>query len=324
MQSRVPSPPLAPGLLRAGTRIRVDVVSASIAQAMRASGIGYILLKGPSFSRWLYDEGFERTYADTDILVNPNALLEAEAVIGSLGFCKGPGPSFGEKDWTSWAWQRRRDGAVVDLHRSLEGLGVSPLEAWHVVCSNIHSIEIAGTTVDVLDEVARAVHLSLHAAYHGAAEQPLEDLRRGLDRLSMQIWIEAASLARRLEALPAFASGLRQLPRGCLLVEKLALPVETTSELVLRARSAPGAAIFVNRLVQLPGWRAKCRYVLGKLFPSADYIRDWSGRKLNGRVALSVAYIWRSLVLTLQAPRGLVAWASARKETNRRSRAGDL
>ena len=52
----------------------------------------------------------------------------------------------------------------------------------------------------------------------------MEDLARAIERWPLGVWRAADRLARELEAAPAFAAGLRQLPHGEILARKLALP----------------------------------------------------------------------------------------------------
>ena len=45
-----------------------------------------LLLKGPAFARWLYDDSRERSYRDIDLLVAPERIAAAGAALSELGF----------------------------------------------------------------------------------------------------------------------------------------------------------------------------------------------------------------------------------------------
>src|SRR4051812_17372050 len=54
---------------RAIRSLRLDRVAVEAVDAMQREGIDVLLLKGPAFARWLYDDPAVRGYRDVDLLV---------------------------------------------------------------------------------------------------------------------------------------------------------------------------------------------------------------------------------------------------------------
>src|ERR687893_43534 len=79
-------PLVTPDLAATARGLAVDAVSAEVLDALRAAHVPTILLKGPSVAEWLYHQGPGRSYLDTDVLVAPPALADAERVLAELGF----------------------------------------------------------------------------------------------------------------------------------------------------------------------------------------------------------------------------------------------
>ena len=86
-------------------------------------------------------------------------------------------------------------------------------------------MRIGRLEVETLSRPARLLYVVLHAAQHESHrfEQPLKDLDRALHHAEGQPWKEAADLAGRLRAVPTFAAGLRLLPDGAGLADRMGL-----------------------------------------------------------------------------------------------------
>jgi hypothetical protein len=278
-------------------------------------GIEAILLKGPTLARWLYDHVSMRPYVDSDLLVPPGEIGRAEEILGSLGFEHAPLDDIPhDLPWHAHAWVRGRDGASLDLHRTLIGPAAEPGVVWSVLSGQTERMEVAGTEVNVLVKPARALHVALHAAQDGGLAKPLEDLRRAVDRLPVAGWEEARALAERLQATPALAAGLRLLPAGEVLAEQLGLPVDGPTSVRLRASGAPRSALSLEWLARTPGVRGKALYATRKLFPPAEFMRAWSPLASRGRLGLSVSYVWRLRWLLGAAGPAIRTWWRARRD----------
>lgn len=294
---------------------------------LRAAGVTSILLKGPTFVWWLYDDPRDRPYTDADLLISPDDLETARAELAARGFTapfKGAGH---ELIHHAEPWIRRDDGAEIDLHHRLPGMRDSAL-AWRVLSSRAATTRLRGHDVTMLDEPARALHVALHAAEHGTDRAPsLRDLEIAVERVDEAVWREAASLARGTESESAFASGLRLTSEGAQLLERLGLTKgrDSSWELaqILRDRE-PGEGL-VQGLVwfrSVQGIRAKVALLLFKAFPPKGVLATWSPLARRGRWGAFVARVWRPFWLLLRAPGAIVRYRRARALQRERQERG--
>jgi hypothetical protein len=291
--------------------LAVDTVTAEVVAAMRAAEVRPLLLKGPSIAAWLYADSAPRPYADSDLLVSPESWQRAEGVLHELGFR----PVGYPWPWESRAWLRRSDRATVDLHRSLVGAVASPEAVWEALAASTETLRVGGAEVEVLGIPARALAVALHAAQHGLEAQPLEDLRRALRIGDEKIWREAGEFARRLQAVPAFAAGLRLDPDGAVVAKRLRLPVARPRDVALRAGSAAPLSVALERISSERSADARVRLFLRALVPSRLYMRNWSRAHMSGwpaplrrgRLRLWLAYLWRPVWLLVRLPGALTA-----------------
>ena len=310
MQSRRGSR-LPPASSTIALALAVDTVTAEVITALRDAGVRPLLLKGPSIAGWLYRDGVARPYGDSDLLVSPGSYRRAGAVLRELGFRSLGYLSQQHRDSDAWT---RSDHAYVDLHRSLVGADASPDTVWDEVSANTQLLRVGGIDVEVLAIPGRVLHVALHAAQHGVDdEQPLQDLRRAVLTVDDAVWREAAEMARRVDALPAFATGLRLEPVGTLLAEQLELPATRQSLVGLRAGPHVPVAVTLERLATETSLRARARLLFAALFPPPDYMRKWaagrmgpsSGTGRRARFSLGLAYLWRPIWILLRLPRAM-------------------
>ena len=309
-----PTPQMSPSreAMLTAWALWVDRLTAELARAFDERGIACLLLKGPAIARWLYDDGAVRSYSDCDLLVSPDQIGAAQALLRERGFEDATSP-MAHPRLESHEWRRAEDH--VDLHSTLIGIRADPRLVWAIVWPRSETELVAGTAVRVLDLAARALHVALHAAQHGRDERkPLEDLRRALELVPQQTWLEVAALAKRLQATEAFATGLRLSPSGVALAARLGLASETSTDATLRLEPVPLALAF-EHLASTQGCRARLRLVLRELFPTAAFMRWWSPLARRGPVGLAAAYCWRPLWLLAHLGPGLLAWQRARRMT---------
>jgi len=299
-----------------GVNLVNDALTARVVTVLRDAGVESVLLKGASVRRWLY-EGDERRSDDVDLLVSgrDRAAIETGLTAAGLRYL---GPSaLGRGRPHRQLWEHPETTIVLELHESLTGIGVSDEQAWDVLSQRTEEFTLAGTRVAMLDAPARTLHLALHAAQHGReSERTLEDLRRGLERLPEGTWSEAATLAVRLQALPAFVSGLTLAPGGTDLVRRLALETTEPVDVALRAATAPPGSQGLAWLMALPGATAKARFLVRALVPSRVFMRAWDPLARRGTPGLALAYLRRPVWLLRHLPAAVQAWRRA----NRRGR----
>jgi hypothetical protein len=292
----------------------IDMVTVEVVRALGAAGIEAILLKGASVARWLYDHEAERTYVDCDLLVAPTNLADAESILAGLDFRR-IGLESLATDWPKHAVALRRgDGLAVDLHRSLVGIGADDVTLWSELSCRTETLEIAGAEVEVLDPPARALTIALHAAKEAARVQKVRrDLEQAVARIPFDVWQETAVLAERVEAVPAFAAGLRRDPKGTVLADRLGLPARVTVGVALRTSTPPPLAVGMDWLLRTPSWKGKFSLARWKLFPPPGFMRAWSLLARRGTWGLALSYVWRPLWVAWRAIPALRAVHRARR-----------
>jgi hypothetical protein len=314
------APSISEQLLAAARSLHLDAVAAEAVEGLRAAGVDSILLRGPAIACWLYDDETTRSYVDVDLLVAYPDLARAETALAGLDFVNltVEGVLAHDRPAHAHTWARRRDGAAVDLHYTLLGARLEPESVWEVLARETETISVAGTTVAVLNEPARAVVVALHAAQHGVGVgQSLDDLARALELLPHRVWEAAATLAGRLDATPALAAGLTLVRPGDEEARRLDLPLDRSTETALRASTSPPTALGYDWLARTPGLRAKAGLVARKIAPDPSFMRAWSPLARRGRSGLAAAYVWRVAWLARHAGPGFIAWRRARRNSRR-------
>jgi hypothetical protein len=289
----------------------LDACAAEVVGAFERAGIESMLLRGPALAAWLYQQHEPRPYTDVDLLVSPDQILGAEAVLQESGFTLLPLPPLDQHART-WV---RAGGASVDLHQTLSGVAADADIVWSTLRRNAQILTVHGREMAVPSPEARALMVALHVTQHGRQlEQPLEDLRRALERTEVAVWRSATELAIELGALPAFASGLRRLASGSELADGLGLPTEDSVTSVLRAGNPPNMALGIDWLASRKGARAKLRFAATKLFPSPEFMRAWSSLANRGRLGLAASYVQRWAWVAWHAAPAVRAWLAARRQ----------
>jgi hypothetical protein len=212
-------------------------------------------------------------------------------------------------------WWRAGDGAIVDVHRTVPGVGVDPDQVWLTLSAQAEEVEVAGFPAPTLTIPGRALHLALHAAQHGVGwPNVIADLERALACTDGAVRRAAGELARALDAVPAYAIGLRLTAAGRAQAAALGLPTDRSVDVALRASTPPPVALGLDQLTRAEGWRARLAIVRHKLVPPATFMRAWSPLARRGRLGLVLAHAWRPLWLLRHAPAGFRAWRAARKQ----------
>ncbi|HEX7277080.1 MAG TPA: nucleotidyltransferase family protein [Acidimicrobiales bacterium] len=267
--------------LAAVLTLHIDQVTAEVVAAFDRAGVEAILLKGPSIARWLYPEG-GRAYGDTDLLVPAALFGRAVGVLESLGFTglmDRVAPWERNETAVERAFVRRRsDGhrEVVDLHRNLSGIAASDELLWEVFRGGCETIVLAGRDVWVLDETGLALHVALHALQHLYQDQPdhvAEDLRRAIQTLPFPGWQRVAELARRLGIEGRLAAGLRALPEGAEVAERLGFPDRRRDGPLWWYSASPRGVVSLVGFWSASNWSGRARWVRRTMFPSPMKVR---------------------------------------------------
>lgn len=289
-------------LLAAAQALAVDAATAEVSTALARAGVASVLLKGPTLAEWLYRDGSVRSYTDVDLLVAPDRIPAAEAVLARLGF----EPLEEDSDHAE-PWARPADLARVDLHRRLWRSAAPPARAWSILCERaVATMPVAAVDVTVPTLPARALLVACHAAQHAdVGGKPLEDLRRALDAAPPEVWREAAALAEALGLLHALADGLSLTPAARAVADGLPL-------VALLQRSPDLAAARLERIATTDGLPRRARLVLGVIVPPPDVLRWSSGIARRGRRGLAVAYVVRAVRIVVEVVPALLRWRRLR------------
>jgi hypothetical protein len=302
-------------LLRgAGLILANDSVSCSLLTGLRERGLRAILLKGASLRRLLYQQSDVRISADIDVLVEEVVLDAVEAALPDLGFRFLGVTVADESRRRRRAWVHDQTAIPLELHTSITGMEAPADVVWSVLSGHTVVDEIGPCSVETLDRAATALHVVLNVAHHGRENaKTMADLEQALANVEPPTWRAAAELAERVDALPAFAAGLRLHPSGEALLRGLGVATRPTPEVALRAETAPPLAQGIGWLAELPTARARLAFLSRSLFPPPAFMRVWAPSTRRGRLGLAAAYVWRPFWMLARLPRALRAWRRARR-----------
>ena len=126
----------------------------------------------------------------------------------------------------------------------------------------------------------------------------------------MAEWEQAAAVARTLGTADAMGYGLRLLPEGADLADRLGLPAGIPES--VRLREASTSTRFVVQLEAVPGPRAKARYLRQKLFPPRAYMEQSTELARHGGLRLAAAYVLRLGHALGEIPGAVRGWIEVR------------
>ena len=285
--------------------LRVDWLTVEISGAFADEEIESMVLKGPALAEWLYPTSFAPTTTPISWSGPGTGRRRSTFSSGSaLTTYLEPMAHPRMESFASTAFVRGLDN--VDLHCTLHGLDESPEVVVATLMATAVRQAIGNGELWVPGRVALLLHVGLHAAHH-AEGKAIEDLRRAIAEADDRLWAEAAALARVLDGLPAFASGVQLLPEGVALARRLGIEGVRSPRHELRRQRIPVAEGIDALLTPGLGTRRRAATLAREFFPPAEFMRWWTPLASRGRTGLAVAYVWRTLWLFANAPRGLYA-----------------
>jgi hypothetical protein len=292
----------------AATSWRLDVKGADVRASLAAAGVPCLLLKGRAFAALLYADGSPRPYNDCDLLIPDCLRRRAHTVLTELGFAAQTHARH------SVDWHREADDLRVDLHHTLPQLDGPPDRVWATLSARAMSIVVGGAPTLVLDRDATALLAALHLASHGPdGPGPRRDLERAIAQLGDDCWNGASALARELGGESGMGTGLRLLPEGVEVAERLGLAWAPSTRALLHWRGAPWEATAWEALVNTPSRRAQVSFVAGFFAPSPEFLRERSALARRGPRGLWLAYFLRPFRLAARATLALGPWRRARR-----------
>lgn len=291
----------------------LDAVAARSIGVLARHGVPAVLLKGRVTASWLYADSVRR-YGDVDLLVDPAQRDRAVEVLGAAGYRHWLAGASAVEYGTNELELVGPNGVCIDLHHTLLGVAAEPARCWAVLSARTERMVVGGREVPVLDPPARAMHLALHVAQNGPADvKAVADLERGLDQLPAGLWAAALALAVAVDGLPAFAAGLRAVPAGRPVADRLGLGSPRSIELVLRGWSAPTEALQVQRFLEAGTWRRRLSFLGRKFWPTRAYMFGHHPTSRAGARLLLTARLRRLRTLPTKAGRALWNWNRARR-----------
>jgi hypothetical protein len=297
---------------------KVDRITAEISTALSERSIPSILVKGPAIATWLYSGEAPRLYGDTDLFLRKSDWEKAFKLMEGLGFEDDLGPLDHPRmeSGEGFPWFRNADGAAVDLHYTLFGIGVPPEDVWIALSETAVGENVGGIEITMPSRPARLVHIALHAIQHegGAWEKPMKDLELAIAKVPVETWTEARELAERLNAAETFAAGLRLTPAGRELATTIGATQAPTVQTALRLENVPLSEGF-QELREAPGIRSKLALVFRELFPTREFMRWWSPMASRGPAGMFLAYCWRPVWLVYRSVPGFIAWRKATRQS---------
>ncbi|MBT8484912.1 MAG: nucleotidyltransferase family protein [Phycisphaerae bacterium] len=295
-------PCVAPGAVAEGSlstvalqNVRLMHTLERIAKRFNEAGLPLMVLKGGALQLTLYREPDERPMADLDLLVRPDDVDAATALLEEMGGLRSE-PLFHEDFFPRFYYEvQLRLGHVhpvtIDLHvRALRPLRLARLMPDDAFWARAEPITFGAATILVPAADDMLVHLAAHAAFHGNNDPRwLEDIRRWIEahgpvidfrRLERTIvdWHLVAAFRSAIDATaaahgpvlpPAVRTRLDTLASGW--QDRLALWHAPRDQVHLM-----GSAL-VNAITT-PGWRFRLAYVRQVLFPDRQYMDEWSDR----------------------------------------------
>jgi hypothetical protein len=210
-----------------------------------------------------------------------------------------------------------RHGFYVDLHRALPGLKGDGAMVWRSLLARAEWQDVAGTDTRVPNRAALLLHIALHAAQH--AHEPIskthEDLRRATIIASKDEWRCALELAHMYDGVATFAMGLEMLPEGQRLLKNLGVEILPSLQHELRRHGDQIAEEIGGLLWCSGGLRLKITTMTHMLFPTPEYMCDWSTLARRGKRGLAACYIWRFLWAIGHIPRAALVVYRVRHTT---------
>ena len=263
-----------------------ETILKQLLSSLSEAGIKVVLLKGVYLGHFVYDDPALRLMNDIDIVVSGGDFKRTANLLVALGLegCQQihdannplPAPSLGYS-------QAGGSSVPVDLHRELRSMNYYRI-SWPTIGKEARQTTAFGLPCHVLSRELNFIHLALHSLNHGQL------FRDWLDMLLVSSnpnfdWDRLLFLARSLSVQRPLRWVLGRLAREWQLEPPPHVDADLTAYRAhwLEDRIIHSRCRYLWRLVSgvmlVPGWRARTRYALARIFPPASYIESACGTR---------------------------------------------
>ena len=305
--------------LAAARCLALDALAVRTWSLLTTAGIDCLLIKGPVTGLRLYPERpGRRRYTDVDLLVRVEEFDAAQDVLRNNGYrWMLAAIRDGEYPWHETAWQASDSSdLVVDLHRGLAGVQNAQM-LFDQLWTSRDTMDLCGTAIAIPGLAATALILALHAANPGRGLKPLDDIHRARETFDIDVWRDAAEIARACDAESGCRAGLELLDQGRQLADDLGLGGAVRADQWLGGRQRHRISVNLAMALDEPGTAAKIKHVLRRVLPSPGFVRLWDVSARRGPGWLALAYLRRVGRSVLAAPRAVIDVTIARRAVRR-------
>ena len=168
---------------------------------LSANHVRFAVFKGPVLAAYLYGQLAHREYSDIDMIVPPEQMAKAEALLGTLGYGNRQGDRAFRQAFLAYqrqyAFVRADFDAAIDLHWHFAGryfpFPLQPEEIWPTVAS----IQVGSCVVPSLSDIDLALMLAGHGTKESwKALSWVCDFAMLIERKASLDWLEVYRRAR--------------------------------------------------------------------------------------------------------------------------------
>ena len=145
-----------------------------ISKLFAAEGTQLCALRGPVLAQRLFGDASLRTSRDLDLLIQPEAVAEAEALLLAYGYQRSyPAMPLTPRQWRIYQQQWRhfvythpQRHVDIELHWALTSTNLVSMQDVRLMLSRARPIALAGASVHMLSEEDLPVNLLIHGSLH--------------------------------------------------------------------------------------------------------------------------------------------------------------
>ena len=294
----------------------------TVLEAAKKEQVACIPLRGIALGEMLYQNWALRPTGDVDFLIRRGQTLETRALLGKLGYYEvEPRAGFADSfEYTLEFFKEDPSDIIAEPHWTIAYPPFVDRIDMEGVWRRTRVGTVLGVPCRVLENEDLLIHLCLHWLHH-QKDAPLlwlYEISRLLQSKTPR-WPLLVSIIEPAGFAPLIAEVLSRvenlfgpaLPSGILESLKNAQmhPAEARTVALLTQQPQVRGRERLALWMSLPGIKAKTRYALGFLFPSAAFIREQYG--VRGWRQIGWTYFRRTAGLIRDAVRGL--WKLSRQ-----------